>query len=74
MLVHRLASLEFNKNYSLGRRLLHSIRTYKEDKRWPGWEVIVGIEVHAQIKSRRKLFSGYTRPLPLTNPSLTRSI
>jgi len=22
------------------------------------WEVIVGIEVHAQIKSRRKLFSG----------------
>lgn len=28
------------------------------DKRWPGWEVVVGIEVHAQIKSRRKLFSG----------------
>ncbi|KAJ8593154.1 Glutamyl-tRNA amidotransferase B subunit [Rhizopogon salebrosus TDB-379] len=27
------------------------------DKRWPGWEVVVGIEVHAQIKSRRKLFS-----------------
>jgi hypothetical protein len=28
------------------------------DKRWPGWEVVVGIEVHAQIKSHRKLFSG----------------
>ncbi|KAI6024517.1 Glutamyl-tRNA amidotransferase B subunit [Pisolithus marmoratus] len=22
--------------------------------RWPGWEVVVGIEVHAQIKSRKK--------------------
>lgn len=28
------------------------------DKRWPDWEVVIGIEVHAQIKSRRKLFSG----------------
>ena len=28
------------------------------DPRWPGWQVIVGIEVHAQIKSRKKLFSG----------------
>lgn len=39
-------------------RLLHAKRVYKEDSRWPGWEVVVGIEVHAQIKSRRKLFSG----------------
>ncbi|KAI0068540.1 Glutamyl-tRNA amidotransferase B subunit [Artomyces pyxidatus] len=38
-------------------RLAHTLRTYKEDPRWPGWEVIVGIEVHAQIKSRTKLFS-----------------
>jgi hypothetical protein len=28
------------------------------DKRWPDWQVVIGIEVHAQIKSRRKLFSG----------------
>ncbi|RDX53808.1 Glutamyl-tRNA-Gln amidotransferase B subunit, partial [Lentinus brumalis] len=31
------------------------------DARWPGWELVVGIEVHAQIKSRRKLFSGECR-------------
>ncbi|KAG9015844.1 hypothetical protein FRB93_012409 [Tulasnella sp. JGI-2019a] len=24
---------------------------------WPGWETIIGIEVHSQIKSRHKLFS-----------------
>lgn len=40
------------------RRLFHNIRAYKEDKRWPGWQVVVGIETHAQIKSRHKLFSG----------------
>ena len=28
------------------------------DPRWPGWQVVVGIEVHAQVKSRKKLFSG----------------
>ncbi|KAI0375939.1 Glutamyl-tRNA-Gln amidotransferase B subunit [Pilatotrama ljubarskyi] len=38
-------------------RSAHTARTYKEDPRWPGWELVVGIEVHAQIKSRRKLFS-----------------
>ncbi|KAF8550387.1 Glutamyl-tRNA amidotransferase B subunit [Imleria badia] len=36
---------------------LHSKPAVREDQRWPGWEVVVGIEVHAQIKSRRKLFS-----------------
>ncbi|KAG8218999.1 glutamyl-tRNA(Gln) amidotransferase subunit B [Butyriboletus roseoflavus] len=41
----------------LGFRGLHGEHAIREDKRWPGWEVIVGIEVHAQIKSRRKLFS-----------------
>ena len=40
------------------RRHFHDLRLYKEDPRWPGWQVIVGIETHAQIKSRRKLFSG----------------
>ncbi|KAH9999976.1 glutamyl-tRNA amidotransferase [Russula vinacea] len=28
-----------------------------EDSRWPGWQVVIGIETHAQIKSRKKLFS-----------------
>ena len=40
------------------RRLFHDTRGYQEDSRWPGWQVIVGIETHAQIKSRQKLFSG----------------
>ena len=39
-------------------RRFHDIRPYNEDPRWPGWQVVVGIETHAQIKSRRKLFSG----------------
>ncbi|EGO02395.1 hypothetical protein SERLA73DRAFT_166824 [Serpula lacrymans var. lacrymans S7.3] len=34
-------------------------QTINQDKRWPGWEVVVGIEVHAQLKSRQKLFSGH---------------
>ncbi|KAH9855061.1 Glutamyl-tRNA-Gln amidotransferase B subunit [Lenzites betulinus] len=38
-------------------RNAHITRNYKEDPRWPGWELVVGIEVHAQIKSKRKLFS-----------------
>ncbi|KAH9948793.1 Glutamyl-tRNA amidotransferase B subunit [Amylocystis lapponica] len=32
-------------------------RAASDDPRWPGWAVVVGIEVHAQIKSRHKLFS-----------------
>src|SRR5258708_1795018 len=39
------------------RRCFHDARQYKEDIRWPGWQVIIGIETHAQIKSRQKLFS-----------------
>lgn len=39
-------------------RRFHDFRPYNEDSRWPGWQVVVGIETHAQIKSRRKLFSG----------------
>lgn len=54
-----LATRAGNLALSLCRtRLLHTQRVYKEDSRWPGWEVVIGIEVHAQIKSRRKLFSG----------------
>lgn len=33
----------------------------REDPRWPGWRVVVGIEVHAQVKSRKKLFSSEHR-------------
>ncbi|KAG1735395.1 hypothetical protein EDB19DRAFT_1724224 [Suillus lakei] len=42
-------------------RQIHTRETI-HDKRWPGWQVVVGIEVHAQIKSRRKLFSGASLP------------
>lgn len=39
-------------------RRFHDFRPYNEDSRWPGWQVVIGIETHAQIRSRRKLFSG----------------
>ncbi|KAI0797079.1 Glutamyl-tRNA-Gln amidotransferase B subunit [Abortiporus biennis] len=51
-------------------RCQHTLRTYKEDSRWPGWEVVVGIEVHAQIKSRHKLFSN-SLTSDLSSPSNT---
>jgi len=41
-----------------GKAFLHAQRETLSDSRWPGWEVVVGIEVHAQIKTRHKLFSG----------------
>ena len=44
---------------SFSFKSLHGERATREDQRWPGWEVLVGIEVHAQLKSRRKLFSGW---------------
>ncbi|PFH47803.1 hypothetical protein AMATHDRAFT_151224 [Amanita thiersii Skay4041] len=39
------------------RRRFHNVREHIHDERWPGWQVIIGIETHAQIKSRQKLFS-----------------
>ena len=33
----------------------------RSDPRWLGWQVVIGIEVHAQVKSRKKLFSGERR-------------
>lgn len=33
------------------------ISTFTTDSRWPGWQAVIGIETHAQIKSRTKLFS-----------------
>ncbi|TFK28925.1 glutamyl-tRNA amidotransferase [Coprinopsis marcescibilis] len=42
---------------SLRYRAFHSYRGVQEDSRWPGYQVIIGIETHAQIKSRHKLFS-----------------
>ncbi|KAF9559669.1 glutamyl-tRNA amidotransferase, partial [Agrocybe pediades] len=50
-------------------RLFHDLRTYKEDPRWPGWQVIIGIETHAQIKSRRKLFSDSFTSTPDDTPN-----
>ncbi|VDB97129.1 unnamed protein product [Peniophora sp. CBMAI 1063] len=36
-----------------GVRYAHATR----QETWPGWEVVIGIEVHAQLRSRHKLFS-----------------
>ncbi|KAG8897637.1 hypothetical protein FRB99_008021, partial [Tulasnella sp. 403] len=47
-------------HYRSCRRVVNlGYRTYvtPASERWHGWETIIGIEVHAQIKSRRKLFS-----------------
>lgn len=39
-------------------RFLHQRRPPVSDRRWPGWAIVVGLEVHAQVKTREKLFSG----------------
>ncbi|KAH9938098.1 GatB/GatE catalytic domain-containing protein [Fomitopsis serialis] len=44
------------------RRARFSTARVRDDSRWPGWDVVVGIEVHAQIKSRVKLFSDAWTP------------
>ncbi|KIJ37474.1 hypothetical protein M422DRAFT_177988 [Sphaerobolus stellatus SS14] len=43
------------KNYA-------SVAANSGESRWPGWEVVIGVEVHAQIKVRRKLFSESLTP------------
>ncbi|KAG1735696.1 GatB/GatE catalytic domain-containing protein [Suillus paluster] len=53
-------------------RQIHT-REAIHDKRWPGWQVIIGIEVHAQIKSRRKLFSESFTSRPGEIPNTTVS-
>lgn len=35
----------------------------------PGWELTVGIEIHAQLNTQRKLFSAATPPLPSDKPN-----
>lgn len=35
----------------------------------PGWELTVGIEIHAQLNTRHKLFSPATPPLPSDDPN-----
>ncbi|KAJ6620817.1 Glutamyl-tRNA amidotransferase B subunit [Mycena sp. CBHHK59/15] len=40
-------------SFLAARRLCRTLH----DQRWSCWEVIIGIETHAQIKSRQKLFS-----------------
>ncbi|KAH8118408.1 glutamyl-tRNA amidotransferase [Phellopilus nigrolimitatus] len=39
------------------RSNLSTKASFKSESKWPGWELVVGLEVHAQIKSRAKLFS-----------------
>ncbi|KAK7048216.1 Glutamyl-tRNA amidotransferase subunit B, mitochondrial [Favolaschia claudopus] len=48
-----MLSLSCQPTNSLARQFRRAFH----DKRWPGWQVIIGIETHAQIKSRQKLFS-----------------
>ncbi|KAJ3551097.1 hypothetical protein NM688_g4936 [Phlebia brevispora] len=43
--------------WSCCKRFAHQLRPQIPDARWPGYAVVIGIEVHAQIKSREKLFS-----------------
>ncbi|GLB34182.1 putative PET112 [Lyophyllum shimeji] len=50
-------------------RRFHDARVYKEDPRWLGWQVVIGIETHAQIKSRRKLFSESLTSVPGETPN-----
>ncbi len=42
---------------SLFRTSCRPYSTSRQYSRWPGWQVIIGIETHAQINSREKLFS-----------------
>ncbi|KAH9977679.1 glutamyl-tRNA amidotransferase [Lactifluus volemus] len=48
---------ERNKKVDCSTGQANSVKSFKQDNRWPGWQVIIGIEVHAQLKSREKLFS-----------------
>jgi hypothetical protein len=40
-----------------GTTQVNSLGISDHDPTWPGWQVIIGIEAHAQIKTREKLFS-----------------
>ncbi|KAH9965828.1 Glutamyl-tRNA-Gln amidotransferase B subunit [Russula dissimulans] len=42
---------------------------HAQDGRWPGWQIVIGIETHAQIKSREKLFSQTWAPGPESTPN-----
>lgn len=53
MILRRLSAYQSKVSYI---RHAH-VSSFKGDSRWPGWGVVIGIEVHAQIKSRAKLFS-----------------
>lgn len=60
MLVH--VGRRFHLKRAWHTKALHQHRPLIEDSRWPGWGVVVGIEVHAQVKSRQKLFSSQSMP------------
>jgi len=41
----------------LSRRRARAYSTEVTDERWLGWQPVIGIEVHTQIRARQKLFS-----------------
>lgn len=47
----------------------HKRRDSSERQTVPGWELTVGIEIHAQLNTRRKLFSSASPPLPSDGPN-----
>jgi aspartyl-tRNA(Asn)/glutamyl-tRNA(Gln) amidotransferase subunit B len=49
-------SLRSCKNHLTFRSLSTTTSAIKE-----GWEAVIGIEVHAQINTKTKLFSGFIR-------------
>ncbi|KAF5333549.1 hypothetical protein D9611_002729 [Ephemerocybe angulata] len=55
-------------------RLIHSEREVRKDPRWPGYEVVIGIETHAQLKSRQKLFSHALTSGPKDTPNTNVSV
>ncbi|KAI9513292.1 Glutamyl-tRNA amidotransferase B subunit [Russula earlei] len=43
--------------YGTGTTHANTVRRSEQGGPWPGWQVVIGIETHAQLKSREKLFS-----------------
>ncbi|KAF8530900.1 Glutamyl-tRNA amidotransferase B subunit [Gautieria morchelliformis] len=58
--------------YAALKRTISSANAF--DSRWPGWNVVIGIEVHAQIKSRWKLLSGSPTPRVADSPNTRVSV
>jgi aspartyl-tRNA(Asn)/glutamyl-tRNA(Gln) amidotransferase subunit B len=60
---------------AVAKRLLPDARAHgpaPRDRRWPDWQVVLGVETHAQIRARRKLFSRASLPHSIRRPDATR--